>query len=77
MDPAHGGPWAPSEDSLYASIDPSSPRIDPPAPFLLVSVRRTVAYATYRFLAPIPTSVEASKLRRMFGDRNADISAQG
>ena len=30
---AHGGAWAPSEDSLSAPIDPSSPRIDPPAPF--------------------------------------------
>jgi hypothetical protein len=74
---AHGGPWGPSGDSLFAPIAPSSPAIYPLAPFRLVTVRRTAAYATYRFLAPLATSVTVGWLRRAFGDRNADVAAQG
>lgn len=73
----HGGAWEPGEDSLFAPIAPSSPVLDPPAPFRLVAVRRTAAYATYRFLAPVAMPVTVGWLRRAFGDRNADVAVQG
>lgn len=74
---ARRGAFAPGENSLSAPLPPGSPAVDPPAPFRLTTVRRTAAYATYRFLALTATRVTISQLRRAFGDPNADIAVQG
>jgi mannosyltransferase len=72
----HAGRWGPSEDSLYAPLPPGSPALGPPAPFRLVAVRRTSAYATFRYLAPRPVPVALDWLRQAFGDPNASIGVQ-
>jgi hypothetical protein len=74
---AHGGPWAPGEDSLFGPLSPGSPAVDPSRPFRLVALRRTAAYATYGFLAPAASRVTIDSLRRGFGDRSAAIVVQG
>jgi uncharacterized membrane protein len=48
-----------------------------PLLYRFVAVRRTTAYATYRFLAPHAVPVTVGWLRRAFGDRHADIVVQG
>jgi hypothetical protein len=72
---AHGGRGR-SEKTHCPLPSPGSPAVAPPSPFRLTAARRTAAYATYRFLAPVAMRITVSSLRRAFGNPNADIAVQ-
>ena len=69
----HTGAWSPGEDSLSAPVPPSAPSGALPG-FRLRTVSRTPAYASYEFVSPTTRSVDPGLLRRLEGERQAELS---